>query len=46
MKTYIFEGINGEVGRVNANSIDEAIKLFKKSYPTRYYAFVAEAGKN
>lgn len=46
MKTYVFESINGEVGRINADSIEEAIKLFEKSYPSRYFAFVAETGKN
>jgi hypothetical protein len=42
MKTYVFDGIFGIVAMITANSMDEAIKKFKKIYPQKFYACVYE----
>jgi hypothetical protein len=40
MKTYVFCGLFEEVGRVQANNMEEAIAKFKRTYIGKTYAWV------
>lgn len=42
MKTYVFDGISGVVARIEASSMDEAIKIFNCKYIGKCYGCIYE----